>query len=135
MRVGDEGEGGGSDANDDDVDDRVEDDAVGSNGSARKAVAVGEKSYAGATTTGAPARPRAGAGGRAQAVPRNVSMFSVPSRAVVTFAICRSNVSAGLTEKRLFEVEALEHNTLQQLMGKRGREQVLCCFTYNAFAV
>ncbi|CAB1112753.1 unnamed protein product [Ectocarpus sp. CCAP 1310/34] len=50
--------------------------------------------------------------------------FSGPSRAVVTFALYRSaakgkglRLPGHLPEKRLFEVEALEHNTLQQVMG------------------
>ncbi|CAM9797550.1 unnamed protein product, partial [Ectocarpus sp. 6 AP-2014] len=49
--------------------------------------------------------------------------FSGPSRAVVTFALYRSaakgkglRLPGHLPEKRLFEVEALEHNTLQQIM-------------------
>eukprot|EP00752_Nemacystus_decipiens_P009024 g8055.t1 len=49
--------------------------------------------------------------------------FSGPSRAVVTFALYRSaakgkglKLQGHLPEKRLFEVEALEHNTLQQIM-------------------
>ena len=53
------------------------------------------------------------------------SLSGAPSRAVVTFALYRSaakgkglKLQGHLPEKRLFEVEALEHNTLQQVMGK-----------------
>lgn len=56
---------------------------------------------------------------------RIVQSFSGPSRAVVTFALYRSaakgkglRLDGHLPEKRLFEVEALEHNTLQQIMGE-----------------
>ena len=70
-----------------------------------------------------------GGGGGAQGAPgaRTISSFSRPSRAVVTFALFLSAPTAGLPgsshekrlwQKRLYEVEALEHNTLQGVMGE-----------------
>lgn len=58
---------------------------------------------------------------------RILQSFAGPCRTVVTFALYRSaargkgtRVPGHLPEKRLFEVEALEHNTLQQVMGETG---------------
>eukprot|EP00903_Cladosiphon_okamuranus_P019885 g18277.t1 len=68
-------------------------------------------------STGAAVSATAGGGGRI------FRCFSGPSRAVVTFALYRSaakgkglKLQGLLPEKRLFEVEALEQNTLQQIM-------------------
>lgn len=81
---------------------------------------------------GASAAAAAGGGGAGeQGAPggRTILSFSRPSRAVVTFALFRSAATAELTgltgsfnetrlwQKRLYEVEALEHNTLQEVMG------------------
>lgn len=59
------------------------------------------------------------AGRNAEVVSRS-SAFLAPCRAVVTFVFCRSGAPKGsgaYSEKRLFEVEAVEENTLQQVMG------------------
>ncbi|CAN0205010.1 unnamed protein product, partial [Scytosiphon promiscuus] len=75
----------------------------------------------GAAATSAPLATPSSA--RPAAKERTLRSFSGPCRTVVTFALHRS-VSKGkamrtpgrMRERRLFEVEALEHNTLQEIM-------------------
>lgn len=73
----------------------------------------------GDTPSGSGASASSGAGTvSASRVSRSLPAFSTSCRAVVTFALCRSGACGNLPEKRLFEVEALEHNTLQEVMGE-----------------
>jgi len=79
----------------------------------------GEGSGWSASATPAPA---ALASAQTEKGSRVFQTFSGPSRAVVTFTLYRSAGPEGNgrpIEKKLFEVEALEHHTLQQVMGKQ----------------
>ena len=104
------------------------DETVHFTASTNPAAAAAPKSTVGATIAAS-----GGSGDAGRYAGRILPSFSRPSRAVVTFALYRAPAREGtsdslssvslvgpLQERRMYEVEALEHNTLQQVMGELG---------------